>query len=88
MVPMKIKRWNSFSAANPSRNEGKLAYSNSTAKPLARLVRLSRSTQGCCSGFLATPSIRFAFGNGGDHSNYMIFSVGKRPVFCQIGSGI
>jgi hypothetical protein len=28
MVPMKIRRWNSFSAMNASQNEAKLAYIN------------------------------------------------------------
>src|SRR5689334_13745261 len=35
-------RWDSFAAANASRNEAKLTYSNSTPKCLARLVALSR----------------------------------------------
>jgi hypothetical protein len=33
-------------------------------------VALSRSTGGCCLEFLSILNIRFAFGHGGDHSNY------------------
>jgi hypothetical protein len=45
-MPSRIARWNSFSATKPSRSEGKLAYSDRTAKRLAHLVPLSRSTRG------------------------------------------
>jgi len=57
VMPREIRRWDSFSATKPSRSEGKLAYSDRTAKRLAHLVPLScpaialsgggsRSTQG------------------------------------------
>jgi len=45
-MPTKTRRWNSFSATTPSRSEGKLAYSDRTAKRLAHLVPLPRSAQG------------------------------------------
>jgi hypothetical protein len=46
VMPMEIRRWDSFSATNASQSEGKLAYSYLTAKRLAHLVPRSRSTHG------------------------------------------
>jgi hypothetical protein len=42
--------------------EGKLAYSNSTPQQPARLVLLSRSTQGHCSEVVSLHNARTAFG--------------------------
>jgi hypothetical protein len=58
------------SAAEPNERP---AYSNSTAKPLARLVRLSQSTEETIGSF--THSFRFAFDNGGDHPGYVGFNL-------------
>ena len=78
VVPMKIKRWTSFSATNDSPSESKLAYSNSTSQQLARLVLLSRSTTRAWFCEVVSPQhVRFAFGQGCDHSSYVSHSLSK-----------
>jgi len=69
-MPRIIKRWNGFSAAEPSESTAYIQLNRQTPCPPRSAVPVN---QGCrISSF--THGIQFAFGHGGDHPNY------ARPV--------